>query len=59
MFTDGVALDNTIRDNANVGLRFSDTTGGYARNVINGNSSPVLNGTQIGTNLCDGNTTCP
>jgi parallel beta-helix repeat protein len=51
---------NTVSANAKYGLRFFDVHSGYANNVINGNTDgAVSSGTQIGTNLCNGTTTCP
>jgi len=52
-------LHNTVRDNGGIGLSFNDSTSGYGQNVINGNLTTVQLGTQIGTNVCNGNTTCP
>jgi hypothetical protein len=57
--TDSLVLHNTIRDNGGIGLSFNDSTSGYGQNVINGNLVTVQLGTQIGTNVCNGNTTCP
>jgi hypothetical protein len=57
--TDSLVLHNAVRDNGGIGLSFNDSTSGYGQNVINGNLVTVQLGTQIGTNVCNGNTTCP
>jgi hypothetical protein len=52
------ALDNNIHSNAGTGLVLG---GGctYARNTVTGNGATVSGGSEVGTNFCDGNTTCP
>lgn len=64
---DGIQIDgssssvreNMVSDNSGVGLRLSAGTG-YSQNVVDSNTGgTVISGIQIGTNLCDGNTTCP
>ncbi len=50
---------NTVRDNTGVGLRLGAATG-YSQNVIDSNTAgTVVGGVQMGTNVCDGTTTCP
>ena len=55
---DVTILNNTVARNTGTGLNLG-SDGGYGNNVINGNSGTVTGGVQIGTNLCDGATTCP
>lgn len=57
----GTVRGNAISGNAGDGLQIGGgTVVGYGENVIHGNGGTVLNGPiQIGTNICDGNTTCP
>jgi hypothetical protein len=63
--SDGVAVsgsscfvsNSVIAGNSGSGLDFADTTSGYLSNVLN-NSSNVLNGTNMGNNVCSG-TICP
>jgi len=59
-------LANAIRSNGALGLEWPGTfggtaPGGYARNVIDANTggSVSASGLQLGTNFCNGNTTCP
>jgi hypothetical protein len=55
-------IGNTARDNTGVGFDMLGTDVGYAQNVLTGNNgaNPELTGgTQLGTNFCDTNTTCP
>lgn len=59
----GAVLDNQASNNTGAGLRLDSTTG-YARNVLNfnngGNANPqVLNGINLGQNVCGGDTVCP
>ncbi len=56
-------LGNTARDNTGLGFQLGPNVG-YAQNVLVGNNggtgNPQLSGgTEIGTNFCDTNTTCP
>ena len=57
--TGNLVTGNTITQNTGTGLLFDSTENGYANNVIQGNGSTVTSGTEIGTNLCNSNTTCP
>jgi hypothetical protein len=53
-----LVLDNTIKDNTAWGLIM--TGGAYVgNNLLSNGSGTVQNGTQLGSNLCDGNKTCP
>ena len=55
----GTVIGNTVADNSGLGLVLGANQG-YANNVINGNTmGTVAGGVQMGTNVCDGNTTCP
>ena len=57
----GLALDNTLRDATSVGLNFT-LGGGYGRNLLtenNGGGNQVSGGTELGTNFCQTDTTCP
>jgi len=59
----GVVSGNTISYCTGFGIRL-DTDGGYSNNVVTenngGNANPqVSGGTELGTNLCGTNTTCP
>ena len=50
---------NSLTNNSGYGLNLRAESG-YADNVISGNSTgTVLGGVEMGTNVCDGNTTCP
>ncbi|HTT76791.1 MAG TPA: hypothetical protein VMF50_12530 [Candidatus Binataceae bacterium] len=49
--------NSVITGNSGSGLDFSDATSGYLSNVLN-NSSNVINGTNMGNNVCSG-TICP
>jgi hypothetical protein len=50
---------NMVRNNTGVGLRLGAATG-YSQNVVDSNTAgTVVGGVQMGTNICDGNTTCP
>lgn len=56
-----LVIDNTLLGNANYGISGG---GGYAQNVIDDNhggpgNTQVLGLSQVGINICDGNTTCP
>lgn len=58
--TGNLVIGNTITQNTGVGVAFSSTDNGYTENVIRGNGGgTVSSGTEIGTNLCNSNTTCP
>jgi hypothetical protein len=58
-YQSSVILDNAVRSNTGYGLDLGPTTG-YARNSINDNTGGTVDdGIQVGTNICDGNTTCP
>ena len=54
-------IGNTTIGNGNRGIHFGTSSGGgYAQNIIAGNTiGTVSGGVEMGTNLCDGNTTCP
>lgn len=59
-----LVLDNTIMDNDDFGIFLGNANAGYAGNTITDNTgSPggpqVQGGTQIGTNICGTDTTCP
>lgn len=62
---DGIAVsgsscfvsNSVITGNTGSGLFFNDTTSGYLSNVLN-NSSNVVQGTNMGNNVCSG-TICP
>ena len=59
----GTVLNNTIQDNVGPGLD-CDTSGGqtgYGGNAIGRNSSPTVQGncTEVDTNVCESNTSCP
>jgi hypothetical protein len=56
-----VARDNVIQDNMGIGMTFSDATGGYIGNVLQGNdgntvgtTGQVSGGTSLSHNLCNG-----
>jgi hypothetical protein len=56
--TDGTVRGDTITNNGDFGLFLS--SGGYTDNVIIGNlGGTVSGGVEMGTNVCDGTTTCP
>lgn len=58
-FASGLVLDNVATDNGGYGLNLRGATA-YARNMMRGNSTgSVNNGTEIGTNFCGSDTTCP
>lgn len=58
-----LVLENTLAFNAGFGIALSSPTAGFAGNILRGNNGgggpQVDGGTQIGTNLCNANTTCP
>jgi len=62
---DGIAVsgsscyvsNSVITGNSGTGLDFADSTSGYLSNVLN-NSSNVVEGTNMGNNVCSG-TICP
>ncbi len=50
---------NMVRNNTGVGLRLGGGTS-YSQNVVDSNTGgTVVGGVQMGTNVCNGNTTCP
>lgn len=52
-----VVRDNVIQGNAGAGIIFSDATGGYLGNILQGNNgggAQVVNGTSLQQNLCNG-----
>jgi hypothetical protein len=51
--------DSVSSANAGFGLVGGSGDSGYAGNVIDGNGATVFTGSEVGTNLCDGSTTCP
>jgi parallel beta-helix repeat protein len=51
-------LENAVRGNGSQGLTLTAPVG-YAGNVISQNGSTVAGGVEIGTNLCEGSTSCP
>lgn len=54
-----LAVNNVVYINTGFGLRLSSGTG-YSENSVNSNTGgTVSSGIAIGTNLCNGNTTCP
>lgn len=53
----GTILDNTVTGN-DTGLQLRGTSG-YARNIVKGNNTNVVNGTELGVNVCGADTTCP
>jgi hypothetical protein len=55
---DSVVTNNVVRNGTGVGLSLDATTG-YSQNVVDSNGGTVVGGVQMGTNVCDGNTTCP
>jgi hypothetical protein len=50
--------DNVARSNTMFGLSLDATTG-YVANTVSSNGGTVDSGVQLGTNLCNGSTTCP
>jgi parallel beta-helix repeat protein len=56
-FANSAILGNTLRGNGSWGLELG--AAGYEGNVFSANGSTVLGGVEIGTNLCDGSTSCP
>lgn len=59
--TASTVVGNTLNANGDWGLLNSGSApSGYAGNVISGNGSGTVSGAvEMGTNLCNGNTTCP
>ena len=56
----GVVRGNTVTQNTGFGLNLQGVSTGYSENVINFNTAGTVNGgAEMGTNLCNGNTTCP
>lgn len=59
-----VVVRNAIRSNTAFGIEFFDASSGYVGNVLRSNNggnanAQVSDGTQIGTNFCGLNTSCP
>lgn len=56
-----MVIGNTTVGNGNRGISFGTSSGGgYAQNIIADNAIGTVNGgVEMGTKLCDGNTTCP
>ena len=52
------ALGNVLVGNTGNAIRLQPGSG-YANNVIGNNGGTVVGGIQMGTNVCDGSTTCP
>jgi hypothetical protein len=51
---------NIVTGNSGTGLNFSsDTSSGYQNNILSGNGTNVVGGTNMGHNVCGGSTTCP
>ena len=60
LFGRALIVENAMIDNAGNGLTCNAPFGSYSGNVIEGNASAVGGGCiQFGSNVCDGNTTCP
>ncbi len=56
---DSLVMGNTVNGNTGKGLSLTGSVG-YAQNSINGNTAGTVGaGTELGLNVCDGNTTCP
>jgi hypothetical protein len=53
-----VVIGNVFTGNSGNGLRMQSGAG-YANNVIGNNGGTVVGGVEMGTNICDGTTTCP
>lgn len=52
-------LDNSVNSNAQSGVAFTASSGAYARNWIQGNTTAISgSGAQLGPNYCDG-ALCP
>lgn len=52
--------NNIVSGNGGSGLNFgADTTSGYQNNIIAGNVTTVVGGTNMGHNVCNGSSTCP
>ena len=60
LISSGIAIGNTIEENNGLGL-FMESNGGYANNVITNNAAGTVSvaAVEMGTNVCDGDTTCP
>jgi hypothetical protein len=54
-----LVTNNIITGNLGTGMSFGDTTSGYQNNIISGNGGTVSGGTQMGSNVCNGSSTCP
>jgi hypothetical protein len=54
----GTVLDNSASFNGTTGLELGSPRVGYGNNVLSGNNTDVIGGTQIRTNLCT-ETVCP
>lgn len=56
----GLVRDCNVSFSTNFGINFSDAPGAYVNNVLIANTDgTVSGGTEIGTNYCDADTTCP
>jgi hypothetical protein len=51
--------NSVITGNTGAGLSFSDSTSGYESNIISGNGTTAVSGTNMGHNVCNGTSTCP
>ncbi|MBI3758745.1 MAG: hypothetical protein HY269_03220, partial [Deltaproteobacteria bacterium] len=49
---------NVVNNNVGNGLNFADGTSGYQNNVMSGNTTNVVGGTNMGHNVC-GTALCP
>jgi hypothetical protein len=54
----GYVRGNAVRSNL-YGFAFDPTQVGYLHNAFTNNTNPSSGGTEIGTNLCDLDSTCP
>lgn len=53
-----LVTSNVVNNNVGNGLNFADGTSGYQNNVMSGNTTNVLGGTNMGHNVC-GAALCP
>jgi hypothetical protein len=51
-------IGNTVMNNSGNGMSLGAGVG-YGNNVVNSNGGTIAGGVEMGTNVCDGNTTCP
>jgi len=51
-------IGNTVMNNSGNGIALG-AGAGYGNNVVNNNGGTIAGGVEMGTNVCDGNTTCP